>query len=245
VTVLSRAGPLQPQGASFPLSTGACSLNREALPYIIPFAVLVALIPLAGVLVLPARVELLARLILPAAALAYYWRKLPAMRVERPVRSVLVGLAAFAIWVAPDLLAPGWRTCWIFQNRVFGHVHVSMPPSSLADPLDLALRVLRATTVVAFCEEIFWRGWLMRWLVKERFASVPIGLYQARAFWLTAILFGVEHGPYWEVGLAAGLIYNWWAIRSKSLGDLVLAHGLTNAALALFVVLTHRWEFWM
>jgi hypothetical protein len=44
---------------------------------------------------------------------------------------------------------------------------------------------------------------------------------------------------------AAGLIYNWWAVRSKSLGDRILAHGVTNAALAVFVILTKRWEYWM
>jgi hypothetical protein len=85
----------------------------------------------------------------------------------------------------------------------------------------------------------------MRWLIHDDFEGVPIGAWQLRAFLVTAILFAVEHGPYWEVGLAAGLIYNWWAVRSKSVGDLILAHGVTNAALALFVILTRRWEYWM
>ena len=120
-----------------------------------------------------------------------------------------------------------------------------MPPESLRNPLDLALRVLRASTVVAVVEEIFWRGWLMRWLIEDDFLSVPIGTYQLRAFCFTALFFAFEHGPYWEVGLAAGLVYNWWAIRSRSLGDLILAHGVTNAALAAFVILTRRWEYWM
>jgi membrane protease YdiL (CAAX protease family) len=53
------------------------------------------------------------------------------------------------------------------------------------------------------------------------------------------------HGAYWEVGLLTGLIYNWWAVRTRSLGDLMLVHGVTNAALAAFVIVTHRWEFWM
>lgn len=229
----------------FSFTTGASGLKHEALPFVIPFAVLVALIPVSNAVDLPERLELLVRLILPALALAFYWRRLPAFRVERPAGSVLVGLAVFAVWVGPDLLIPGWRTHWIFQNPVFGHLTVSMPAESRGNSLDLFLRVMRATTVVAIAEEIFWRGWLMRWLVDERFTSVPIGFYRASAFWWTAIFFAVEHGAYWEVGLAAGLIYNWWAIRSKSLGDLILAHGLTNAALGLFVILTRRWEYWM
>jgi hypothetical protein len=207
--------------------------------------VLVALIPVSGALKLPVRLELVMRLVLPAVALALCWRRLPKFRVERPAGSLLVGAAVFVVWVAPDLLFPGWRSHWVFQNPVFGRLSISMPAESLRDPLDLILRVLRATTLVAMAEEIFWRGWLMRWLIHEDFEPVPIGAWQLRAFLVTAILFAVEHGPYWEVGLAAGLIYNWWAVRSKSVGDLILAHGVTNAALSLFVILTRRWEYWM
>jgi hypothetical protein len=207
--------------------------------------VFVALIPASSALRLPARVDLVVRFVLPAIALALYWRKLPRFRVERPAGSLLLGLAVFVLWVAPDLLIPGWRSHWIFQNPVFGRLNISMPPESLRSPLDLTLRVLRATTVVALVEEIFWRGWLMRWLIDDDFQTVPIGAYRFVAFWVTAVFFAVEHGPYWEVGLAAGVIYNWWAIRSKSLGDLILAHGVTNAALSMFVILTRRWEYWM
>ena len=220
-------------------------LNRKALPFIVPFAVFVTLIPVMHALGLPARLELLARLILPALALALCWRRLPRLRVERPAASVLLGIAVFVVWIGPDSLAPEWRSHWMFQNPVFGHLNVSMPPESLRNPMDLILRVLRASTVAALVEEIFWRGWLMRWLIHDDFQSVPVGAYQFRALWLTAMFFALEHGPYWEVGLATGLIYNWWAVRSKSLGDLILAHGVTNAALSVFVILTRRWEYWM
>jgi hypothetical protein len=46
------------------------------------------------------------------------------------------------------------------------------------------------------------------------------------------------------VGLAAGILYNWWMVRTKSLGDLILAHGVTNAVLSAYVVLAGRWEYW-
>jgi len=44
----------------------------------------------------------------------------------------------------------------------------------------------------------------MRWLIREDFEAIPVGAYQARALILTAVLFAMEHGPYWDVGLAAG-----------------------------------------
>jgi len=36
--------------------------------------------------------------------------------------------------------------------------------------------------------------------------QVPLGAYRAGSFWLVALIFASEHGPYWEVGLAAGAI---------------------------------------
>ena len=85
----------------------------------------------------------------------------------------------------------------------------------------------------------------MRWLVKDDFASVPLGTYTPRSFWITAVLFAAEHGPYWEVGLIAGIIYNWLMIRTRSIGDCILAHAITNAILSAFVIATGRWEYWM
>ena len=61
----------------------------------------------------------------------------------------------------------------------------------------------------------------------------------------TALLFAAEHGPFWDVGLLAGIIYNWWMRRTKSLGDLVLVHAVTNLALSLYVIATRSWGFWM
>jgi membrane protease YdiL (CAAX protease family) len=46
------------------------------------------------------------------------------------------------------------------------------------------------------------------------------------------------------VGLLAGLAYNWWMQRTRSLGDLVLAHGVTNACLSVYVVATGQWQYW-
>jgi len=59
--------------------------------------------------------------------------------------------------------------------------------------------------------------WLMRWLISPQFEKVPLGAYQAGAFWITAVLFASEHGPYWDVGLVAGVAYNWWMVRTRSL----------------------------
>jgi CAAX prenyl protease-like protein len=106
-------------------------------------------------------------------------------------------------------------------------------------------RILRAVALVPIIEELFWRGWLMRWLINPRFESVKLGAYRPFSFLFTAVLFASEHGPYWDVGLITGILYNAWMVRTRSLGDCILAHAVTNACLCGYVVATHRWEYWL
>jgi CAAX prenyl protease-like protein len=185
------------------------------------------------------------RLLLPAAAILLLSRQLLDFRCANWLGSVAVGLGVFAVWVGPDLLWAGYREHWLFQNGLFGRLSHSVPPEAYLSPFNILLRIVRAAVVVPIVEELFWRGFLMRWLIRQPFERVPLGSYAPAAFWVTAALFAVEHGPYWEVGLLAGIAYNWWMIRTKRLGDLFLAHAVTNLCLALFVLWTKRWDFWM
>lgn len=84
----------------------------------------------------------------------------------------------------------------------------------------------------------------MRWLINTDFRTVPLGTYSPFAFWMIAILFASEHGPYWDVGLVTGVIYNLWMIRSKSLADCILMHAVTNGLLSAYVIFASQWQYW-
>jgi uncharacterized protein len=167
------------------------------------------------------------------------------LRAPHWLASVALGVAVFVMWIAPDALIPGWRSHWLFQNSVTGTVKTSIDPTEFANPLTVILRIARAALLVPILEELFWRGWLPRWLVNPDWEQVPLGRYTTFAFIGTAVLFAAEHGPFWEVGLLCGIIYNWWMWRTKSLGDLILVHGVTNLCLSLYVLVTKKWEYWM
>jgi CAAX prenyl protease-like protein len=107
------------------------------------------------------------------------------------------------------------------------------------------MRMISCTVLVPMLEELFWRGWLMRWLIDKDFERVPLGKYLPSAFWIVALLFASEHGPYWEVGLAAGIVYNWWMIRTRNLADCIWAHAVTNGILSVYVLLTDQWQYWL
>lgn len=229
---------------SFGPSDSASGPAESTLAWVGPFAVFMVwlafdkYLPIAN----PAK-ELLRDGVLIAAIIGFARRLLPTT-APHWISSIGLGLAVFVVWIAPDGLIPGWRSQWLFQNSVTGHITTSIPPAELT-PLMLALRLGRASLLVPIIEELFWRGWLPRWLQDSRFARIPLGQYTSFAFWTTAVLFAAEHGPFWEVGLLCGIIYNWWMRRTRSLGDLMLVHAVTNLALSVYVIVTGRWMFWM
>jgi hypothetical protein len=193
---------------------------------------------------LPVAVDYPLRIVLLAAVMWYFSRPVIDLRTSHTLATVLLGIAVFVIWVAPDVLFPHYREHWLFQNSVLGHLNNKVPPELLTSPVVLWSRIVRAVVIVPILEELFWRAWLMRWIISPRFQDIPLGTYSPVAFWVTAALFASEHGSYWEVGLIAGIAYNWWMIRTKSLGDCILAHAVTNACLCGYVVATKHWEYW-
>lgn len=158
--------------------------------------------------------------------------------------SVAIGAAVFVLWIAPDLLFPHYRDSAVFSNAVFGQVHSSLPAQALHNPWVLAWRTARAVLVVPVAEELFWRGWLLRWLTDSDFQKLPLGACSSFAFWITAALFASEHGPYWDVGLVTGVIYNWWMVRSKSVASCVVMHAVTNGLLSAYVIVYGQWQYW-
>lgn len=239
--MISGRTPEQPSKSSPPLTA-----LHPAMPYVAPFVVFLLLLMTADYLQqVLGQWEAPLRVVLLTAVLWVFSRHVIDLRIQQWLLTSAVGVGVFAVWVAPDLLIPGYRDHWLFQNSVTGTIKSSIPSDLLQNPLVLTFRTIRAVVLVPIIEELFWRAWLLRWLISPNFESVELGAYTRSAFWISAILFASEHGPFWEVGLAAGLIYNWLMVRTKSLGDCILAHAITNGVLSLFVMITGRWEYWL
>jgi hypothetical protein len=215
----------------------------SSLPYVVPFAVVIALLGLHPILPFSPLAEQVVWILVMIATLALVSRPVLDFRVRNWFGSIALGVAVFLIWIFPDRIFPGYHGFWLFSNSVTGSMGAGLPEASRT-PLLLSLRTLRSALFVPIAEELFWRAWLMRWVISPKFAEVPLGAWSARAFWIVAVLFAVEHGPLWDVGLAAGILYNWWMVRTKSLGDLILVHGVTNFCVSAYVVLAGRWEYW-
>jgi uncharacterized protein len=215
-----------------------------SLRYVAPFALFMLLLALGGRFSFNPVWEGPVRVILLGAVCLWCWPHDVSPYPRRWVRSVAIGLLVFVLWIAPDLLMPGYRDLPLFSNSITGGARSSISAAALRSSWVLAWRTARAVIIVPVVEELFWRGWLMRWLVHTDFERVPIGTYTPLAFWATAILFASEHGAYWDVGLLTGIVYNLWITRSKSLADCIVMHAVTNAALSAYVITSGQYQYW-
>ncbi len=107
----------------------------------------------------------------------------------------------------------------------------------------IAIRLFGASVVVPIMEELFWRGFIIRWIINADFRRVNIGRFTWTSFITTSVLFGLEHNR-WCVGILAGVLYNLLLYRTKSLYACIIAHGITNLGLGVYVITAHQWAFW-
>ena len=219
--------------------------NSPIISYTAPFAIYIAFLALHSAFVLPPRVDEVLRFGILSLVIWLFSRRVVDFRVKSWIGSAALGFVIFVLWVLPDALLPGYRQSVMFQNAITGKTASSLASGAITDPLVLVLRTLRSAALVPILEELFWRGWLMRWLIDPEFEKLPLGTYATGAFWITAALIAAEHGPYWDVGLVAGILFNYWMVRTRSLGDLILSHAVANLALSLYVIGAGKWEYWL
>lgn len=216
--------------------------SRLTYAYVAPFVAFVGIMAAEKALSVPPQIAYPIRFVAVWTLVLLLSRPYLKLRFSAPLGSIAVGAAVFAIWVAPDLLFD-YRQSWLFNNSLTGTAVSSIPPELRQQGWFILIRTFSCTLLVPVVEELFWRGWLMRWVIDIDFHKIPLGKYNATAFWVVAILFASEHGPYWEVGLITGVIYNWWMIRTKNLADCILMHAVTNGILSTYVVISGRWEY--
>jgi uncharacterized protein len=148
--------------------------------------------------------------------------------------SVACGVAVFALWINLD-------QPWMKLGQSGGYP--ALRADGEIDVLLAGIRLAGAALVVPPMEELFWRSFVMRWMVDRNFRCVD----PRRVTWvpllLVSLVFAVEH-DLWFAGLIAGLAYGYLYIRTGSLWAAILAHAVTNGLLGAWVLAHARWEYW-
>jgi exosortase E/protease (VPEID-CTERM system) len=151
-------------------------------------------------------------------------------------------------------LAVGWGVLvyalWIGYDYVTAPADASGMPSALnGASAGLAvtwksIRALGAIVTVPLAEELAFRGFLMRQFSGAEFESVRWREVSWTAILLSSLAFGLLHGELWIPGTLAGVAYALALRQSGSFGDAVVAHAITNALIAVTVLLTGAWHLW-
>ncbi len=211
-------------------------LDRPTAAYLLPFLVLVATSLLTGLF--SSHLDLLygVRVLAVAPVLFAFRRFYRGLVWSWSWSAVGAGIVAAVVFVALAPNAPleavqGWHEEW---GRLPGWGRVAW----------LVARVVGSVLVVPLAEELAFRGFLLRRLVDREFVNVPPGRFSPLALLVSSAAFGAIHSG-WLGGTIAGLVYGIVQVRGNSVGRAVLAHVVSNAAVALYVVGFDRWELWV
>ncbi len=153
---------------------------------------------------------------------------------------VLFGVVGIGLWLVPYFA--GWipnEGNGFRPERIFG-------PGTPATYAEYALRFLRAAVVVALAEELFWRGFLMRWCVDRDFPqNVRIGTHSWLGYGVSTAAFMLIHNP---VDYAGAFLYGSLAyllvVKTRRLTPAIVMHAVANAIMGACAISFDMPQLW-
>lgn len=158
---------------------------------------------------------------------------------------------------------------WLLPTTLYDHLGLSADPGGWMGFLGVAarkegfdpgifgspaawwaavvLRFFRAVVVVALVEEIFWRGFLMRFVLdwEGDWWKQSFGRPAWRSYFIVTGLFVAAHGA---LDRPAALIYGsltyLLCVKTKSLGACVAMHATANLLMGLYIMAYGKYGLW-
>jgi len=223
------------------------SSRSKLVAYILPFGLFIILLALSGPIKMlgdsfwlqsPEYWLFPLQTFICAGVLIWYWRQYDFHGLKRVLFTLAIGLLVFVLWISPQAF-------FGFGARTEGFNPETFAGQPAAYWSTVLLRFLRLVIVVPLVEEIFWRGFLLRYFINDKFETVPFGAFSWLSFAVVTIGFTFAHSSAdWIAAAITGALFNLVAYRTKSLGACVIAHALTNLLLGIWIMNTKQWGFW-
>ena len=219
------------------------------LPYFAPYAAYVGLAAMPDNWLIP-EYNYLARLILVPLVLVWAWKwYVPITGPKSKGGSVAAGIIG-------GLLG---TLVWIFLLALF----VNPQEGDSWTPMGFGLRLACASLLVPFAEELLLRGYVLRVAVQwdrarksgekrpldtalgQDIEKLEPGAWTPLAVGISTLAFAMGHAMVeWPASIGYGLIMaGLWVIR-KDLLSCIVAHGVTNFILGIYVWTTGQWGLW-
>jgi CAAX prenyl protease-like protein len=184
-----------------------------------------------------------AKTLIVPVALILFWPRYTKIRWNHWWLGIIVGVAGVFQWVAMQL--------WLQRFEFFKPSPGAFDPSAYFDGRPelmwafIIVRLAGASLVVPVMEELFWRDALWRTIIAPNdFKLAQVGEWDWKAFLGVSGAFSLVHGNWWLTAIVWGLMVATLLVYTKSLGACIIAHGVTNLLLGLYVLHTKEWFFW-
>jgi len=190
--------------------------------------------------------------------IVFFWKHYELKSGKGLLLGAVMGVVGIGIWLAPttfydhggyDEGSVGWLKHLGVMPRTDG-----FDPSVLRELFGGAgvwsstiLRFLRAVVVVAFVEEIFWRGFLMRFILDpdRNYWKIAFGRVHWKSYVVVTVAFMLVHAPvdYFGAFFFGSLMY-WVAVKTKSLWACVVMHGVANLLMGIYALHYGKFGLW-
>jgi CAAX prenyl protease-like protein len=159
--------------------------------------------------------------------------------------AVAVGLMGGALWIGLcqlDLEQYLDLPSWIRPER-----RAYDPFKHLEDPLAawafVAVRLAGMVLLVPVVEELFERGFVARWLLGPDWQVRPMGQFTPATFAIVTLLCTLAH-PEWLAAAVYFALLNAYLYWKKDLWGCVVAHGVSNLVLGIYILAAKDWRLW-
>ena len=152
----------------------------------------------------------------------------------------LFGVIGIGLWLVPYFA--GWipnEGGGFEPERVLG-------AGTAATHAEYAMRFARAAVVVPLAEELFWRGFLMRWCVNRDFPqTVPLGTHSWPAYIVTTGAFMLIHAPVDYAGaFFYGTLTYLLVVKTKRITPAFVMHAVANAIMGICAIQCDMPQLW-
>lgn len=164
------------------------------------------------------------------------------------VLAPVVGIVGYVLWVWICDMQPerqflslfGLQELWLTRKAFNPFSDIS---NDLYRTLFLAMRFTTLALVVPVAEELFLRGFLVRWVEDVDLKSVRFDNLSWQAIVAPTVCSVLTH-PEIVAAVVWFSLVTWLMIHTKSFWNCVVAHMVTNLLLGIHVVATGAWELW-
>ncbi|MEI6241387.1 MAG: CPBP family glutamic-type intramembrane protease [Planctomycetia bacterium] len=181
-----------------------------------------------------------ARLVATATAIVRAWGAIRAWVGHTTWWPIAIGTLLVVPWVmlATAQREAGWAPDAVERSAFDPFAHFATPVAAWGF---LFVRALGLVLVVPLVEELFLRGFLMRYVIDERFWTVPFGRLTLASAAACLVYAAATHPGEALAALAWFSVMSGIATATRRPIDVILAHAATNLALGAYVLATKSW----